>query len=73
MEIRKKTNYGLAFIATDNIKKVKGLDLPIIGDYNKKVMEAQKSNCGFYILDAETRMPIDDEYDLSSIYQILSK
>lgn len=65
------TDYGLKVIVTDDINEVKGLDDIISGPYDRTIADMQKGNCGYYIIDAEHKFVIDNEYDLDEIYGIL--
>lgn len=39
--------------------------------YNRTVMECQIENCGYIICDAKFGDPIDDEFALAEVYEIL--
>lgn len=65
------TDYGLKAIITDDINDIAKLDNPMIDKYHRITAQAQKDNCGYYILDTENHFPIDNEYDLDAIYGML--
>ena len=61
-----KTSYGLKFntLAADK--------LDLFSGYDKSVAKCHISNCGKIIVDAALGQPIDNEYDLEEIYNILN-
>ena len=72
--MKKEIDYlGRKVIITDNINDIADINMPFIGDYNKTIAQAQKDNCGYYIIDSETKTIIDDENELSEIYSIIKK
>lgn len=59
-----ETSYGLKF---ELLKEIN----PQWDDYNKTVAECHLQNTGVIIVDPEYHTPIDNEYDLDEIYQML--
>lgn len=43
----------------------------VVVEYDNAVLDCQKANCGFYILDL-SEFPIDNEYDLEMIYTLIN-
>ena len=60
-----KTSYGLEF----NVLPAERLD--DFEGYDKSIAEIQIANCGKIIVDTTYNQPIDNEYDLSAIYEQL--
>ena len=60
-----KTNYGLEFqtLTADELDKFQG--------YDRCVAQCHLANCGFIIVYAAHPEPIDREFDLDTIYDIL--
>lgn len=61
-----KTSYGLEFRLLSKIK-------PSWSSYDKQVAGMHLSNAGKIIVDTTYGKPIDNEFDLDEIYQILSR
>ena len=61
-----KTNYGLEF-TTLNAEELNRFD-----GYDRSVAECHIANCGHIIVDSDFEQPIDNEYDLEVIYNILN-
>ena len=61
-----KTNYGLKFNLLSKVK-------PSWSDYDKQIARTHLANAGKIIVDTTYGNPIDNEYDLDEIYQILSR
>ena len=61
-----KTNYGLEFKLLSKIK-------PSWSNYDKQVAGMHLANAGKIIVDTTYGNPIDNEFDLDEIYQILSR
>lgn len=61
-----ETRYGLRF------KTLTAADIDKFEGYDRSVAECQIANCGQIIVDSEYEQPIDNEYDLEVIYNILN-
>ena len=61
-----KTSYGLEFKVLDAI------EVNRFNGYDRMVAQCQIANCGSIIVDTEYEQPIDNEYDLEQIYNILT-
>lgn len=61
-----KTNYGLRFNLLSKVK-------PSWSDYDKQVARTHLANAGKIIVDTAYGNPIDNEFDLEEIYQMLSR
>lgn len=59
-----KTSYGLEFQITPAIE-------PDWSEYGKLVAHCHLKNVGVIMIDTEYGQPIDNEYDLEEIYQML--
>ena len=62
-----ETSYGLKFeiLPKEEIEKFEG--------YDKVVAQCHIANCGSIIVDAVYNEPIDNEYDLADIYNMIQK
>lgn len=61
-----QTNYGLKFNLLSKIK-------PSWSNYDEQIARTHLANTGKIIVDATYGNPIDNEFDLGEIYQILSR
>lgn len=61
-----KTSYGLEYIilTAEELDKFEG--------YDRYVAECHIANCGRIVVDANYQQPIDNEYDLEEIYNIIN-
>lgn len=69
-----KTSYGLEFltITPDEWDMLKPLTYECgWTDYDRNMVGLHILNCGMGILDAEYQTPIDNEYDLEEIYNMI--
>ena len=62
-----KTSYGLEF---ETLPKE---ELNQFEEYDKVVAQCHIANCGYIIVDTVYRQPIDNEYDLDEIYEMINK
>ena len=62
-----KTSYGLEFelLSKEEVERFEG--------YDKVVAQCHIANCGSIIVDAVYNEPIDNEYDLADIYNMIQK
>lgn len=62
-----ETSYGLKFdiLPKEEVKQFEG--------YDKVVAQCHIANCGSIIVDTIYHQPIDNEYDLEEIYDIIDK
>ena len=62
-----KTSYGLEFdvLPKEDVEQFEG--------YDKVVAQCHIANCGSIIVDATYHQPIDNEYDLAEIYDMIEK
>ena len=62
-----KTNYGLDYktLTADALHRFEG--------YDKSVAECHIANCGYIIVDTLYEQPIDNEYDLDVIYELIKE
>ena len=60
-----KTSYGLEFmiLTAEELDKFEG--------YDRHVAECHIANCGSIIVDTTYQQPIDNEYDLEEIYNLI--
>jgi len=61
-----KTSYGLEF------ELLNASDLDKFDGYDRVVAECHIANCGSIIVDTVYHQPIDNEYDLEEIYNLLN-
>lgn len=61
-----KTSYGLEFMV------LAAVEVNRFDGYDRKVAECQIANCGRIIVDVIYQQPIDNEYDLEEIYNLLN-
>ncbi len=72
--IRIKTYYGLQVLATKDLDTAimltrdEGRSLSL---YDRNILDMQKANCGWYIINELQADPVDSEYDLGVIYEML--
>ena len=61
-----KTEYGLEFmiLPAEELDRFEG--------YDRSVAECQIANCGNIIVDTTYQQPIDNEYDLEEIYNLIN-
>ncbi len=59
-----KTEYGLEF---DLVHKVN----PSWNEYDQKVASCHLSNLGVIVIDATYKTPIDNEYDIEYIHELI--
>jgi len=61
-----RTLYGLEFelLTTSELDKFDG--------YDRVVAECHIANCGSIIVDAVYQQPLDNEYDLEEIYNLIN-
>lgn len=66
-QIIMETSYGLKFdiLPKEEIEQFDG--------YDKVVAQCHIANCGSIIIDTEYHQPIDNEYDLAEIYNMIAK
>ena len=62
-----KTSYGLKF----NVLPKEEIDR--FTEYDRVVAQCQIANCGCIIVDDKYGEPIDNEYDLAEIYNMIEK
>ena len=62
-----ETSYGLKFniLPKEEVEQFVG--------YDKVVAQCHIVNCGYIIVDTEYHQPIDNEYDLEDIYNMIQK
>ena len=74
--IRMKTGYGLQVLATKDLTTAlllaDGKD-GVVSQYDRNVLDMQFRNCGWYIINELYAEPVDNEYDLESIYEMLKR
>lgn len=61
-----KTSYGLEF------ELLNASELDKFDGYDRVVAECHIANCNKIIVDAAYQQPIDNEYDLEEIYNLLT-
>lgn len=61
-----KTSYGLEF------ELLTASELNRFDGYDRCVAECHIANCGSIIVDAVYHQPIDNEYDLEEIYNLIN-
>ena len=61
-----KTNYGLEFTT------LKAEELNRFDGYDRSVAECHIANCGCIIVDSVYEQPIDNEYDLEEINNLIN-
>ena len=61
-----KTSYGLEF------ELLTASELDRFNGYDRVVAECQIANCGRIIVDVIYQQPIDNEYDLEEIYNLIN-
>ena len=61
-----KTTYGLGFmiLPAEELDRFEG--------YDRSVAECQIANCGSIVVDITYQQPIDNEYDLEEIYNLIN-
>ena len=64
--LKMKTSYGLEFKFLDAVEASR------FDGYDRMVAECQIANCRKIIVDVIYQQPIDNEYDLEEIYNILN-
>ena len=62
-----ETSYGLKYniLPKEEVEQFEG--------YDKVVAQCHVANCGCIIVDTVYNQPIDNEYDLEEIYDIIDK
>lgn len=60
------TSYGLEFLT------LTAGELDRFNGYDKSVAQCHIANCGRIIVDAVYKQPIDNEFDLNEIYNLLN-
>ena len=61
-----KTSYGLEFMLLPSEQ------LDRFEEYDRSVAECHIANCGSIIVDSVYEQPIDNEYDLEDIYNLIN-
>ena len=61
-----KTSYGLEYmiLPAEELDRYEG--------YDRSVAECHIANCGSIVVDTTYQQPIDNEYDLEEIYNIIN-
>lgn len=62
-----KTSYGLEF------KPIDAEEISRFTGYDKAVAQCHIANCGYIIVDTLYEQPIDNEYDLDVIYELIKE
>lgn len=62
-----KTSHGLEF------KPIDAEEISRFTGYDKAVAQCHIANCGYIIVDTLYEQPIDNEYDLDVIYELIKE